>query len=161
MNTDDAKQDMERQIREAQEKIKAKAKNVHRGVERFILNTCLIVERTAKQKMTEAEVDSTITYGKRGHHPSIPGSAPAPDYGTERRSITHDIDYEDGRVVGRTGSTILNPPYPLYHETGTSRMLPRPWLLPSIEENREKIRALGKAVMATPDISIEDSYASD
>ncbi|MBR5775674.1 MAG: hypothetical protein IKY42_05380 [Bacteroidaceae bacterium] len=51
-------------------------------------NICLKVQETAMKGMTNTTVDNSRSYGKRRHHPSVPGAYPAVDYGTLRRSIT-------------------------------------------------------------------------
>lgn len=105
------------------------------------------LERTMKFRMTIAETNPSVSYGKRQHHPSLAGESPAVDYGTLRNSITHSVDVEDGTVVARAGSTITNPNYGSYLETGTSRMRPRPWIRPSLDEDEEDIKSLlGEAV---------------
>ena len=85
------------------------------------------VERTAKTLMRDTQTNPDVTYSG-GHHPSVPGDAPAVDTGTLRRSITHEVGEEDGTAYSLVGSTILNPPYGAYLEYGTSKMKPRPWL---------------------------------
>jgi HK97 gp10 family phage protein len=142
MTIDEAKADLNRQISEMQKKITEKSKRVHSTVYEGIVKACAIVERTAKEKMHNAIVDSSKTYGKRGHHPSVPGSAPAPDTGTMLQSVTHSVEEEGEKVIGYVGSVLKDPPYPSYLEDGTSKMAPRPWLQVSIDENREKIQSL-------------------
>jgi hypothetical protein len=140
VSMEDAKADMRRQISEMQKNIAEKRKRVHAGVYDGIVKSCALVERTAKEKMRDAVVDMDKAYGKRGHHPSVPGSAPAPDTGTMLQSVTHSIEEEGSHVIGYVGSVLKDPPYPTYLEEGTSKMSPRPWLQVSIDENREKIK---------------------
>ena len=118
-----------------------KRKIVEDDTAQAVIDSCAEVEKNAKMLMTNATVDASRTYGKRAHHPSVPGSAPAVDSGTLRRSITSSVDIDNDSVTGRVGSTILNPPYPVYLENGTSRMLPRPWLRPALDMSLEYIQA--------------------
>lgn len=144
MTTEEAKADLNAQIEVARKKFAEKAKQCHTGVYKAVVSSCALVERTAKEKMRDTITNPDIAYGKRMHHPSMPGEAPAPDNGTMLKSVTHVIEEdEDGSTItGYVGSTIKNPPYPAYLENGTSRMEPHPWLEPSIKENKEAIKKL-------------------
>lgn len=147
MTNGDSNNDVQRQIDEMKKRFAEKAKGVHTALYKNVARACLLVETTAKRKMTETETNPDVSYGKREHHPSLEGHAPAVDFGTLRMSVSHDVEDDGDRVVGRVGSTITDPNYPKMLEDGTSRMRPRPWLLPSIDENREKIReAIGASV---------------
>jgi len=151
--------DMKAQIEAMKAKFKAKAEGVHGGLYKAVAQSCLLVEAEAKREMTEAEINGSVTYyhGKHRnieHHPSVPGSAPAVDYGTLRQSITHDVDQEGAQVVGRVGSTITDPPYGAYLEYGTSKMAARPWLRPAIEKNKDKIKGLLGDAVAGRDVSV-------
>lgn len=141
MTTTEAKADFQKQIDAMKAKFKDKARTVHSATGKAVANCCAIVERAAKKGIQNSIVDENTTYGRRGHHPSIPGSPFASDTGMALRSITHDVDFPgEGRIVGRVGSTIVEPPYPAYLENGTSNMAPRPWLLPALDESREAIK---------------------
>ena len=133
------KDDVRQQIKDMQAKFRDRAKKVSAAVSSNVTKACLLVEATAKQGMTDTQVDTSISYGPHGHHPSVPGAYPAVDLGMLRMSITHDVYKEGGKVVGRVGSTIVDPPYGLFLEEGTSRMAPRPWLAPSVLQNEEEI----------------------
>jgi len=135
------------QIAAMQKKFAEKAKGVHGELYKAVTKACLIVEAEAKREMTETEIDGSKTYGKRQHHPSAEGSAPAVDRGTMRQSVTHNVEQDGARVVGRVGSTIVNPPIGAFLEYGTSKMAARPWLQPAIRKNSAKIKEMiGKAV---------------
>ena len=83
-----------------------------------------------------------MSYGKKGHHPSLPGNAPAPDTGTLLQSVTHSLDLDSkGNVKGYVGSILKNPPYPRYLEYGTSKMKPRPWLSAALIKSHDFIAA--------------------
>lgn len=99
---------------------------------RFVTLSSAELERTAKSLMRDTITNPDVTYGKKGHHPSYPGQAPAPDTGTMLQSITHSVEVKNDEVVGYVGSILNNPPYPRYLEYGTSKMKPRPWLSTSL-----------------------------
>lgn len=122
----------ERQSRQLREALEANRRKARDGAMEFVTMSCAKIEATAKHLMRDTETNPDVTYGKRHHHPSIPGSAPAPDSGELMRSITHDVSSKDGQSVGHVGSIINNPPYPVYLEYGTTKMKPRPWLSASI-----------------------------
>lgn len=122
----------ERQSRQLKEALEANRRKARDGAMEFVTQSCAKIEATAKHLMRDTETNPDVAYGKRHHHPSIPGSAPAPDSGELMRSITHDVSSKDGQSVGHVGSIINNPPYPVYLEYGTTKMKPRPWLSASI-----------------------------
>ena len=124
-------------------KMKEKSEAVHTQTSRAVAQACVLVENTAKKGMTDTVTDPNKAYsrwkGKKVHYASAEGEYPAVDTGTLRRSITHNIELENTSTIGRVGSNLL---YARFLETGTSRMMPRPWLYRSVEQNREKIRAV-------------------
>lgn len=70
---------------------------------------------------------------RRTHRASAPGESPASDTGNLVRNI---------RVKQNTPDEVFvesNAPYSSYLEFGTSKMLPRPFLFPAYERNRDKI----------------------
>lgn len=143
------KDDVREQIKRMQKAFSDKAKGVRWAVKANVAKACLLVEVDCKIGMTETQVDTSISYGKHGHHPSVPGAYPAVDLGLLRMSVTHDIDVVGGAARGRVGSTIVDPPYGLFLEHGTSRMAPRPWLGPSMLKNAEKIKELLASSLAS------------
>lgn len=122
----------ERQAKQLRAALEANRRKARDGAMEFVTLSCAKIDSTAKHLMRDTETNPDVTYGKRHHHPSIPGSAPAPDNGDLMRSITHDVSSKDGQSVGHVGSIINNPPYPVYLEYGTTKMKPRPWLSASI-----------------------------
>ena len=143
--------DMNKQIAQLKAKFEAKSANVGKATVTAVTNSCLAVEAEAKKLMQNATVDTSITYGKRGHHPSVPGSAPASDSGDMIKSISHDVVVTNSNVVGRTGSTMKNPPYPAYLEDGATYkdghvLLPRPWMNPALNNKMDYIHSQFKAV---------------
>ena len=142
--------------------LEAKGQTVEKNLNQAIANACLRIERTAKKMMQQTP---TMTPGtrlasgrlagvKRGagrHMPSLPGEAPAIDMAQLVRSVTHTVEDE----VGYVGTKVV---YGKFLEFGTSRMLARPWLRPSIDANRSKFQADLRAVLTQPGID-EDGGA--
>ena len=73
------------------------------------------------------------------HTASAPGRPPAVDEGMMRDSMAHEVEVKGNQVVGRVGSTLKKPNYPLYLEYGTSKMSARPWARVALERNKKKI----------------------
>lgn len=119
-------------VKKFQQALEEKTKQAEADSRKYVTMSCAEVERTAKTLMRDSPTNPEVTYGKKGHHPSLPGNAPAPDKGTLLQSITHSVEIQDGEVVGYVGSTIVNSDYPRYLEYGTSKMKPRPWLSASL-----------------------------
>jgi HK97 gp10 family phage protein len=120
-----------------------KQKKVVTELGKSIAKCCATIQKEAMEEMRDTAIDTSKTYGKKGHHPSLPGNPPAVDTGTLRRSITYQVD--ENNLVGYVGSNLKNPPYGLYLEKaeyGTSRMKPRPWLKPATEKSMEKIKEI-------------------
>lgn len=129
--------DIKKMIRHL-EKVKS---NVHTELGSAVADCCLKVQSEAMKGMTNTEVDNSRTYGRHGHHPSVPYAYPAVDTGALRKSITFEVEEDGGSVKGVVGSTITNPPYPAYLEYGTSKMKPRPWMSPALESSMDYIKA--------------------
>jgi HK97 gp10 family phage protein len=123
---------------EFQAEMRRRANNVKTDLGRAIVNSCQLVENTAKKGMTDTSIDTSKTY-EHNHHPSVEFDYPAVDTGRLRQSVTHDVEENNGEVVGRVGTGLA---YGAYLELGTTRMSPRPWLKPSLANNREKIHTL-------------------
>ena len=56
------------------------------------------------------------------------------DTGTMKRSVHPEVE-TDGKGV-RIGTNITDPNYPSFLEFGTSKMSPKPWLRPALDENK-------------------------
>lgn len=76
------------------------------------------------------------------HQASAPGEAPATDTGKLVGSIVADA--KDGVATVEARSA-----YALWLEYGTRYMLPRPFLLPAFERNRERCANVLRAAMAS------------
>lgn len=131
--------DLQKQIGYIIRDLQKKEKEAEANAKKFVTVSVAEIERQAKTVMRDTTVDMNKTYGKRGHHPSLPGNAPAPDSGTLMRSVTHEVRTEGNEVVGVVGSTLRNPDYPKFLEFGTSKMKPRPWLSTAIERSQNFI----------------------
>lgn len=94
-------------------------KTLQKDVRTEITRIVLTVERNAKESMRG---------GGKPHVPSRPGEPPRVDMGRLRSSITHEI-------VGMVGRVGTNVKYGRYLELGTSKMLPRPWLIPALKKS--------------------------
>lgn len=128
--------DLEKQIGYIIRDLQKKEKEAEADAKKFVTVSVAEIERQAKTVMRDTVVDMDKTYGKRGHHPSLPGNAPAPDSGTLMRSVTHEVRTEGNEVIGVVGSTLRNPDYPKFLEFGTHKMKPRPWLSTAIERSQ-------------------------
>jgi len=151
------KANTKKQIEAMRAKFIAKAQLVGSNKVKAVTNAVLMIEAQAKKNMRDTEVDTSRTTGKRGHHPSKPGFAPAPDSGTMIRSVAHDVKIKGRRVVGRVGSKLKNPPYPAYLEHGTSTIQPRPWLITAVKLLRDKISTMFRKIYTDdiPEITIQ------
>ena len=122
------------------ETLQKKQKKVVTELGKSLAQCCATIQREAMEGMRDTTVDESKSYGKKGHHPSIPGAFPSVDSGTLRRSVTYQVDEKN--LVGYVGSNLKDPPYGAYLEYGTSRMKPRPWLKPATEKSNETIEKI-------------------
>lgn len=123
------KEELAKQIQELQKAMERKVLNCKRDSVQYVTTCCAEIERTCKTEMRDTPTNPDVSYGRKGHHPSIAGNPPAVDTGTLLQSITHSVEEKGGgEAVGYVGSILKNPDYPRYLEYGTSRMKPRPWL---------------------------------
>jgi HK97 gp10 family phage protein len=126
--------DISAQVDDLINDFRAYGEKVYTNVGKAVLKGCLTVERAAKESIVGPS-----------NEVSEPGEPPKIKTGRLRASITHRIVYEDAQVVGEVGT---NVEYGIYLEYGTSKMAPRPFLGPALDENAEEINeAIEKAEM--------------
>ncbi len=77
-----------------------------------------------------------VPFTKRTYTASAPGEPPAVRTGTLRSRYTWEVTKEDGKYTGIVGNPLE---YAAALERGTSKMSPRPHLVPSFEKNKDKI----------------------
>lgn len=138
-------------IEDFKKKMLEKSKQVHTSLGKAVTMACNNVENSAKLGMKQTRVDPAKSYsrwkGKKFHLASADGEYPAVDTARLLQSITHSVELEDGETVGRVGTNVI---YGKYLEFGTSKMASRPWLNPSLEKNKERIKQLlGNALKGT------------
>jgi len=130
-------------VAEFQAEMRRRSQVVHTNLGKSVVQALNLVETTAKRGMTDTETDPDKAYprqgGRRTHYASQEGAYPAVDTGRLRQSITHDVEQDGSTVVGKVGTNLL---YGKFLELGTSKMAPRPWLRPSLEVNKQKIKEI-------------------
>jgi HK97 gp10 family phage protein len=94
-----------------------------------------IVETYAKVAMSEEKSGRTYARGGREHRASAPGEAPAVDYGNLKSSIQVFEVTPERAIIG------TNAEYAEHLEFGTSRMEPRPYMRPALDEHAHEIVA--------------------
>lgn len=75
-----------------------------------------------------------VVRGKLGSNPSKPGEAPHKQTGRLRVSVA--TEYDPDTLTARVGTNVKHGKF---LELGTSRMAARPWLRPSLSENKRDI----------------------
>lgn len=114
------------------------------GVDKAIRVGALSVEATAVKKIQRGTKTGNIyTRGSITHQSSAEGEAPATDTGALVKSIAAV------KAIGGSGDWLVgsNLKYASYLEFGTTDMKPRPWINPSLEQNRRHIEALIKKAL--------------
>ena len=108
------------------DKLKKISKTATNEIEQALLNGGLMIERDYKLNVSQAGLVDT---------------------GRWINSITHQADgFGTNNPSVQVGSTVKDPPYPAYHEFGTSRFPATPTLTPAYNSNKQKIlKNLAKA----------------
>lgn len=111
-----------------------------RGVARAIVLSALEVEGNAERNISRGSRSGRVnpaTAGRRSqpHQASAPGEFPKSDTGALVASITHVIDAD-----GLGASVGTNIAYGPHLEFGTTKMAARPWLKPTFDAAKERIR---------------------
>ena len=81
------------------------------------------------------------TRGSIAHQASAPGEAPATDTGFLQTQITTQVKVKDDKVIGQI---IASAPYARHLEFGTTNIMPRPFMQPALEKNKNKILRIFK-----------------
>lgn len=121
-------------IDEFKGKMSERVKILKRGLPRQIGLCCERVRSTALNDMAKTPRNEQVSYGKKNHHPSLPGNAPAPDTGNLRASIHYTMVENSNTIIGIVGSDVE---YGKILEYGwhNHKLAPRPWLKPALDKN--------------------------
>lgn len=106
-------------------------------VEKVVAQTALNVRGRAVTRIQQGPASGHIyrsSVTNKDHQASAPGEAPASDSGMLAGSITVELD-------GVTAYVGTNLDYGYWLEFGTTKMEPRPFLMPSLEEEASAFRA--------------------
>lgn len=136
------------QVAALQEKFASFSADADNKVEQAIQNGGFQVQRTAMQKVSTGVPTREVNYrsgmvSRSGRH-LVPAYDPAehagqPPYlrtGLLRASITVRTGRDEGGFFAEVGSAA---PYASWVELGTSKAPPHPFMVPSLDENREAI----------------------
>ncbi len=103
-------------------------------VQRAVQETTIAVHKAAVERIQRGPA-SGVVYEKymprRSHQASAPGEPPMSDTG----NLASQVKFQFGELEGVVFTPVK---YGLYLEIGTSNMEARPWLFPSLEENRQQ-----------------------
>ena len=114
--------------------------NPEKHLKQLVQRSTTIVEGHAKQSIMKG--GTGITYQKynprRQHTASAKGEPPASDTGFLVSNIT-------SKIKGTTGEVTSSAEYSKHLEYGTSNMAARPFMFPSLEQNKPKILRMFKA----------------
>jgi hypothetical protein len=111
-------------------------------IEGFITDIVLGTHQKAVAGIQHGPASGRV-YKRRSvvHKASAPGEYPMSDTGRLAASVEFDLP-TTGNLVGRVGTSVLHG---RHMEFGTSRVLPRPWLMPSFEWAKSEARNTLKA----------------
>jgi len=112
--------------KELQDRLKKIKKTATNDIEQALINSALIVERDYKLNVNQAGLV---------------------DKGRWVDSITHEADdFGTNNPSVQVGAAIKEPPYPAFHEFGTSKFPATPTLFPAYNNNKQRIlKELAKA----------------
>lgn len=116
-------------------------KKINDRAETALEKTAVLITNRAKESMTEPKSGKRVPpgQGSRGGHPwqkrqrSAPGQPPAVQTGQLRASVTYIKPRPLTRHIG------TNVKHGRYMEFGTRNILPRPWLRPAFDREKDKL----------------------
>lgn len=120
-----------------QAKVKRMDLNIQQSVLTFLKAMAQVLKNSAKRRIMSGPKTGRIyqRYNPfRLHQASAPGQAPASDMGLLVASVDAEVDPQQFNIV-----LSASAPYARDLEYGTSKMAPRPFLLPTIYEYRDRI----------------------
>lgn len=122
-------------------------KAADKAAENEVNRARLAVETTAKKLIQKPpKTGEMYKRGNKWHQASAPGESPATDTGTLVSSIESKMEVLRPGVASAVVWT--EKLYGKFLEFGTSKMEPRPFMTPAVEQNRAKFpKALGNAVV--------------
>jgi len=103
---------------------------------RRLNNACVFLEGEVKRTLSKPGTGRVYYKGRVKHRASSPGEPPAVDTGRLRSSITHRVERDGKNFSGLVGT---NVEYAKDLEMGTAKMAPRPFLRPTLENNKQRI----------------------
>lgn len=99
------------------------------------------ISNIVKEKIRKKGSGRIYRRGKTTHQASAAGEPPSTDTGRLLGSINYTVGADGRDIVGRVSA---NTEYAKYLEYGTTKMKPRPFLRPSLEEARRIIVGIFK-----------------
>lgn len=128
-------------------------RDMHAEQKRRLSRAAIVVDRHAKELLSVSgtgvrgaggQIVRAVKRTKKtiyGAFPSAPGQPPRKQTGHLRRSVAWELVY-GVRMVARVGTNIR---YGRWLELGTSKMLPRPWLVRAFREMQGQVRSILEA----------------
>jgi len=107
-----------------------------KDVEKRLTNAVVFLEGEVKRMLSQPGHGRAYYRGNVKHIASAPGEPPAVDTGRLRASITHRVERDGKNFSGLVGT---NVEYAKDLEMGTAKMAPRPFLRPTLENNKQRI----------------------
>ena len=113
-----------------------------KNVKRAVFRGANVVRTEAVESIARGPKTGKIyTRGSIAHQASAPGEAPATDTGFLQTQITTQVKVQDDKVIGQI---IASAPYARHLEFGTTNIMPRPFMQPALEKNKNKILRIFK-----------------
>lgn len=119
-------------MRGLQETLRLMSERSGKSIDKVMLNAAFLTHKNAVLSIQQGPKRKGRHYprGKKVHIASAPGQPPKTDTGNLVSNITVQKEgFADYSVGSRS-----NAPYGFWLEFGTSKMLPRPWLMPATKK---------------------------